>query len=162
MGISDYVRGLREKVGNDLLFMPSTHCVIRDDAGRLLLVRHVEGRWMLPGGAIEPGETPADAARRECWEEASVLVEPQRILGVYGGPEYGVTYANGDAARWIVTIFAARIVAGEPAPGDDETQAVGWFLPGDLDALDLSAPTRRTIADVLDGVPFREATWQPD
>jgi len=62
MGMSDYVRRLREKVGTDLLFMPSTHCVIRDAAGRLLLVRHVEGRWMLPGGAIEPGETPADAS----------------------------------------------------------------------------------------------------
>jgi 8-oxo-dGTP pyrophosphatase MutT (NUDIX family) len=162
MGMSDYVRGLREKVGNGLLFMPSTHCVIRDAAGRLLLVRHVEGRWMLPGGAIEPGETPADAARRECWEEASVLVEPERILGVYGGPEYEVTYANGDHARWVVTIFSARIVSGEPRPGDDETQDVGWFLPEELDALELSPASRQTIACVLEGVPFREAEWQPD
>jgi len=161
MGMSDYVRRLREKVGNDLLFMPSTHCVIRDDAGRLLLVRHVEGRWMLPGGAIEPGETPADAARRECWEEARVLVEPQRIAGVYGGPEYNVTYANGDQARWIVTIFEARIVSGEPRPGDDETQGVGWFASEELGGLDLSAATRVTLRCVLDGVSFREAEWMP-
>ena len=161
MGMSDYVRGLREKVGNDLLFMPSTHCVIRDEAGRLLLVRHVEGRWMLPGGAIEPGETPADAARRECWEEASVLVEPLRILGVYGGPEYGVTYANGDRTRWVVTIFEARIASGEPRPGDDETQDVGWFAPGELDGLELSAATRLTLDSALGGVSFREAEWLP-
>ena len=160
--MSDYVRRLREKVGNDLLFMPSTHCVIRDEAGRLLLVRHVEGRWMLPGGAVEPGETPADAARRECWEEASVLVEPELILGVYGGPEYGVMYANGDHARWVVTIFAARIISGEPRPGDDETQDVGWFLPEELDGLEFSPASRQTIACVLDGVPFREAEWMPE
>ena len=162
MGMSEYVRGLREKVGNDLLFMPSTHCVIRDDAGRLLLVRHVEGRWMRPGGAIEPGETPADAARRECWEEATVLVEPRRILGVYGGPEYAVTYANGDHARWVVTIFEAEIVSGEARPGDDETQDVGWFAPGELDGVELSQATRLTLECVLGGVPFREAEWLPD
>jgi len=159
--MSEYVRRLREKVGNDLLFMPSTHCVIRDGAGRLLLVRHAEGRWMLPGGAIEPGETPADAARRECWEEARVLVEPLRIAGVYGGPEYAVTYANGDRARWIATIFEARIVSGEPRPGAAETQDVGWFDPARLDGLELSPATRETLACVLGGVPFRKAEWQP-
>ena len=159
--MSDYVRRLREKVGNDLLLMPSTHCVIRDDAARLLLVRHVEGRWMLPGGAIEPGEAPADAARRECWEEAGVLVEPQRILGVYGGPEYEVTYANGDHARWVVTIFEARILSGEPRPGDDETQDVGWFAPEELARLDFSPATERTLESVLAGVSFREAEWLP-
>src|SRR5579871_4283319 len=103
--MSDYVKGLRVRVGNDLLLIPSTHALIRDDEERILLVRHFEGRWQLPGGAIEPGETPADAVRRECWEEASVLVEPTRILGVYGGPEFSVVYGNGDHAMWVVTIF---------------------------------------------------------
>ena len=159
--MSDYVRRLREKVGHELLFMPSAHAVIRDD-GRLLLVRHVEGRWMLPGGAVEPGESPADAVRRECWEEAGVLVEPQRILGVYGGPEYSVTYENGDRARWVVTIFGCRILSGEPRPSDDETQDVGWFLAEELDGLEMSEPTRATLADVTAGVPFRPATWRPE
>ncbi len=125
--MSDYVRGLRERVGNNLLFMPSAHCLIRDGEGRLLLVRHAEGRWMLPGGAVEPGETPADAVRRECWEEACVLVEPTRIVGVYGGPEFSVVYHNGDRAMWVVTIFEGRVLDGEPRPGDDETIDAAWF-----------------------------------
>jgi 8-oxo-dGTP pyrophosphatase MutT (NUDIX family) len=162
MGMSDYVRRLREKIGNDLLLMPSTHCVIRDADGRLLLVRHVEGRWMLPGGAIEPGETPADAARRECWEEASVLVEPFRVVGVYGGPEYGVTYANGDRTRWVVTIFEARILSGEPRAGDDETQDVGWFAAEELGGLEVSPATRRILECALGDVPFLAAEWLPD
>ena len=54
--MSDYVRRLREKVGNDFMFMPSVSALIRDDDGRILFVQHVEGRWQLPGGAVEPGE----------------------------------------------------------------------------------------------------------
>ena len=152
--MSDYVRALREKVGHDLLFMPSAHVLIRDDGGRILLVKHVEGRWMLPGGAVEPGEGPADAARRECLEEAGVTVEPLRILGVYGGPEYRVTYANGDEAAWVVTIFEARILDGEPAPSDDETCDAGWFAPDELDALPQSDATRLTLSEALAGRSF--------
>ncbi|HEV7134549.1 MAG TPA: NUDIX domain-containing protein [Gaiellaceae bacterium] len=154
MGISDYVRTLREKVGTDLLFMPSVASLVEDGDGRILLVRHVEGRWMLPGGAVDPGERPAEAARRECLEEAGVEIEPIRILGVYGGPEYRVTYANGDEAMWIVTIFEARLVAGEPAPSDDETIDVGWFTREEIDALPQSDAMRATLRDVFSGESF--------
>ena len=155
MGMSDYVRRLREKVGHDLLFMPSVHVVIRDDTGRILLVRHVEGRWQLPGGAVDPGETPAEAARRECMEEIGCVVEVDRIAGVYGGREYRVTYANGDDAAWVATIFDGRIVSGEPAPSDDETIDVGWFAPDALDVLEQSEATRLTLRAVLEGKSFQ-------
>ncbi|HWX09024.1 MAG TPA: NUDIX domain-containing protein [Gaiellaceae bacterium] len=153
--MSDYVRALREKVGHDLLFMPSAHALIRRGDGRILLVKHVEGRWMLPGGAVEPGERPAEAACRECLEEAGIVIEPLRIVGVYGGPEYRVRYANGDEAAWVVTIFEARIVEGEPTPSDDETCDVGWFAPGELDALPQSDATRLTLREALSGQSFR-------
>jgi 8-oxo-dGTP pyrophosphatase MutT (NUDIX family) len=156
VGISDYVRGLRLKVGTDLLLMPSVHVLIRDEAGRILLVRHVEGRWQLPGGGVDPGETPAGAARRECREELGVEVEPERLLGVYGGPLHRIRYANGDEAAWIASVFAGRIVSGDPqAPGDDEIAAIGWFAPEELEALPQSEATRATLRDVLAGVNFR-------
>lgn len=156
MGISDYVRGLREKVGTDLLLMPAVHVLIRGDDGRILLVLHVEGRWQLPGGAVDPGETPAEAAQRECREELGVAVELERLLGVYGGPRHRVRYENGDEAAWIATVFSGRIVAGEPrAPEDDEVEAVGWFREDELGTLPQSDATRSTLADVLAGVSFR-------
>src|SRR5207244_4197893 len=110
MAMSEYAHRLREKVGNDLLFWPVVACVIRDSRGRILFVQHVEGHWTFPAGAVEPGETPADAARREAWEEAGVLVEPLRIAGVFGGgPDFRGTYANGDEVAWVTTVFDARI-----------------------------------------------------
>jgi 8-oxo-dGTP pyrophosphatase MutT (NUDIX family) len=160
--MSDYIRGLREKIGTELLFLPSVASLIRDGEGRILLVRHFEGRWMLPGGTVEPGERPADAARRECWEEAGVLVEPLRIAGVFGGPEYRITYGNGDEAAWVTTIFEARLLAGEPHAHDDETIDAGWFRPEEIDALELAPSMERTLGHLLTGSTFDEATWLPE
>ena len=160
--MSDYVRALRAKVGADLLLMPSVHVFIRDAEGRILLVRHVEGRWQLPGGAVDPGETPSETARRECREELGLAVEPMRLAGVYGGPEHHTTYANGDNAAWVVTVFDAEIREGEPHAHDDETQDVGWFAPGELDALEMGEATRATLRGLLAGTPFAAATWQPE
>jgi len=153
--MSDYVRRLREKVGNDFMFMPSVSALIHDDDGRILFVQHFEGRWQLPGGAVDPGERPAQAMQRECLEEAGITVEPIRIAGVFGGPEYRITYSNGDDAGWVVTVFEARIVAGEPSPNDDETQAVGWFTPEQIDALELAPSTRETLACLFAGAEFQ-------
>jgi 8-oxo-dGTP pyrophosphatase MutT (NUDIX family) len=155
MGMSDYVRGLREKIGNDFLFMPSVSALIRDDDERVLFVQHFEGRWQLPGGAVDPGERPAEAMQRECLEEAGITVVPIRIAGVFGGPEYCITYSNGDKAGWVVTVFEARIIAGEPSPSDDETQAVGWFTLEEVDALDLVPSMRETLRALFAGAEFQ-------
>jgi 8-oxo-dGTP pyrophosphatase MutT (NUDIX family) len=155
VGMSEYVRGLRERVGNDFLLMPSVSALIRDDDGRILFVQHFEGRWQLPGGAVDPGERPAEAMQRECLEEAGITVEPIRVAGVFGGPEYRITYANGDKAGWVVTVFEARIVAGEPSPSDDETQAVGWFSQEEIDALELVPSMRETLRYLFAGAEFQ-------
>ena len=149
MGMSDYVRALRAKIGHDFVLMPAVGALIRNDAGRVLLVQHVEGRWQIPGGAIDPGERPADALRRECMEEAGVEIRVGRILGAFGGPEHRITYANGDEVGWVTSIFEAELVAGQPHPDHDETQAVGWFAPDEVDALDMHPATRATLRAAL-------------
>jgi 8-oxo-dGTP pyrophosphatase MutT (NUDIX family) len=149
MGMSDYVRGLRAKIGTDFLLMPAVGALLRDDEGRILLVQHVEGRWQLPGGAVDPGEHPADAVRRECLEEAGIVIDPLHVAGTFGGPEYRITYSNGDEAGYVVTVYAVALVDGEPAPSDDETRAVGWFSPDELDTLEFLPATRTTLRELL-------------
>jgi 8-oxo-dGTP pyrophosphatase MutT (NUDIX family) len=123
MAMSEYMRGLREKVGHQLLELPAVSVVVRDDEERVLLVRHADtGKWVVPGGALEPCELPADAAVRETWEETGLHVRPIRLRGVYGGPEYVVRYRNGDANSYAMIVFEAEVIGGirgaEKLPAD--------------------------------------------
>jgi 8-oxo-dGTP pyrophosphatase MutT (NUDIX family) len=154
MAMSDFVRRLREKVGHDLLFFPAAACLVRDGEGRILFVQHVEGHWTFPAGAVEPGEPPAEAAARECLEEAGVVVEPRSIVGVYGGPAFRFRYSNGDDVAWVTTLFEARIVSGEAKPSDDETQDARWLTESEAFALPLSTGTRFVLEKVLAGEAF--------
>src|ERR1041384_1031451 len=86
MPMSPYMQQLRKKVGHDILILPSAAVVIHDEQMRLLLCLHGDKHlWVAPGGLIEPGEQPAEAAVRETWEETGLIVELSGIVGVYGG-----------------------------------------------------------------------------
>src|ERR1700710_1142172 len=87
MGISPYMKALRERVGDRLLLVPCVAAVIHDSEGRILLQRGTHGSWSLPAGGIDPGEAPAQAVIREVWEETGLRVRPDRVLGVFGGAD---------------------------------------------------------------------------
>lgn len=125
-----------------------------DADGRVLLVQNADtGEWQTLGGAVEPDESPRDAAVREALEEAGVTVELGRLLDVLGGPEYVVTYPNGDVASYVVAVFEAVVVAGTPEPDGDETSAATWWARAELASL----PIGRITQAILDSVTGRLA-----
>jgi 8-oxo-dGTP pyrophosphatase MutT (NUDIX family) len=141
MGMSPYLRGIRERIGNDLLLLPAVSVLIWDDDGRLLLVRGADtGTWQMIGGAVEPGESPWDAARRETAEETGLEVSLSGIRTVIGGPRFQHTYPNGDQVAFVSTVFDGRIVSGTPVPDHDEVTEVAWFDPAELAAGARNAP----------------------
>jgi ADP-ribose pyrophosphatase YjhB (NUDIX family) len=148
--ISPHIAALREKVGHDLLLLPSVAVLPRDERGRMLLVRQSDdGRWATIGGTIEPDEQPEDAAVREAREEAGVDVALGRVLGVTGGPGFRVTYPNGDVCAYVSVVYDALVVGGVARPDGDETIEVGWFHDDDLPRLPLNDFNRRLLAAVL-------------
>src|SRR5262245_77350 len=163
--MSDYMRRLRGKIGTDLVVVPSVTILAFDDQGRVLLARHAEtGQWVAPGGAVEPHERPADAAVREMWEETGVHVELTRLLGVYGGPEFHVVYRNGDQASYVMVVFEARPLAGEPRADGVETLEVRWVAPAEADAIPVSVWVRLLLADAVGGrhrAHFHPPAWTP-
>lgn len=137
--MSPYLAQIRDLVGHQLLLLPAVTVLPWDADGRLLLVRQANpGGWGTIGGAIEPDESPADAARREAREEAGIEVELAPTIRAQGGPEFRVTYANGDEAGYVSIIYDATITGGTPEPDGDETLEVAWFAPSELSTIDLS------------------------
>jgi 8-oxo-dGTP pyrophosphatase MutT (NUDIX family) len=135
------------------LLLPSVSVQIFDAAGRLLLlVRQREGGiWSTPGGLIEPDERPADAAVREAWEETGLHVEPQRLLGIYGGPECVVRYPNGDEVQYVIAAIGCSIVGGTARPDGEETEAVQFFSEAEARELTLAPWLRAHLGLVYSG-----------
>jgi 8-oxo-dGTP pyrophosphatase MutT (NUDIX family) len=149
VAISPFVKRLRELVGHELLVLPSVSVLPRDAQGRLLLVRLLDtGNWATIGGAIEPDESPETAARREAEEEAGVALRLSTMLGVLGGPEYRVTYPNGDKTAYVIVVFDATVESGTPRPDGDETSNVAWFDPEELPFDNMGTLTRALLRNV--------------
>ena len=146
MPISPYVLKIREKIGNDLLLMPSVSVVVRDDEGRILLARHAhQNVWAFPGGAIDPKEHPYDAAVREMKEEGGIEVEIVRIISVHGGPEFSWTYDNGDEVCYVIFALEARHIDGELTPDGEEVLEFRYFTPEEIDGLGVWPWMRRVL-----------------
>lgn len=165
MAISPYLRSLRARVGHDPVLLPSVAVMVRDGAGRLLLVRNRDdGRWQTVGGGMDPGEQPADAAAREAFEETGLLVEPTRVLGVHAGPLFRLTYPNGDVVDYVGISFAARVVGGAERPCEDEVDRLGWFGRDEAVALPMAPHTRLLVEEAFRDAPetaFAAPSWRP-
>ncbi len=63
----------------------SSHAVITDSAGRVLLLKatYNNGFWGLPGGAVDPGETVDQTLYRECLEELGSALKILYLSGIY-------------------------------------------------------------------------------
>jgi ADP-ribose pyrophosphatase YjhB (NUDIX family) len=162
--VAEYVPRLRELVGgNELLQVPSVSIALRDAQGRVLVVRHSEGDvWLLPGGAIEPTEVPADAAVREMFEETGLLVRLTRLVGVFGGPEFVIHYRNGHS--YVMAVFEAEHVGGAQHPDGAEVVEVRFVTESEATTL----PKARWVPEVLEAVfragtapGFRPQGWNP-
>ena len=154
MAISDYLRSLRVHIGNELVLLPSVAVMVCDAMGRLLLVRDcATGLWQTVGGGMDPGEQPADAAVREAFEETGLHVEPTRIIGVYAGPLFYLTYPNGDQVAYVGISFRARVVGGVERPCGDEVDRLGWFDRDGAMELALAPHTKLLIEDAFRDAP---------
>ena len=113
--------------------------------GKVLLIRRgkdpLRGRWLVPGGTVERGETLEEALVREVEEETGLLVEPRALLGVFDR-----IHREGDAVRYhyVIVDYLCACVGGALEAGSD-AEAVAFVSPAELPTYDLPAPALEVV-----------------
>jgi mutator protein MutT len=119
---------------------------IFDDTGRIFLTlrgpaaKNERGRWEVPGGSVEFGETLVQALQREMMEEYGVEIAVHRLLGVFDHilPHEG--------QHWVSPTFICTIVRGTPIIREPEKcAAIGWFTLDEAERLPLSIITANDL-----------------
>ena len=122
--------------------IPCVGAIVRDGAGRLLLIKRGHdpeaGKWSLPGGRIEPGETAAQALVREMREETGLTVVPGPLLGAVERPGPGGSIID-------IRDYAATVTGGTLAAGDDAADA-RWVAAADVPRLPLTSGLAEALA----------------
>lgn len=114
---------------------------IRD--GMLLLVRRGHapdaGKWSIPGGRVEPGETDADAVVREMAEETGLTVRVGRLAGEVVRP-------GADDVIYRIHDYLVDVVGGSEKPGDDAAD-LAWVPFAELGARELTSGLLDTLTE---------------
>ena len=150
MATPEFVLTLREKIGHDPLPLVGVTAIVFKDEKVLLGRRADDGTLRPVSGIVDPGEEPADAAVRECREEAGVTVRAIRLAAVQSLPR--TEYANGDQVDYLDLVFRCDWVSGDPHPADGELTEVAWYGLGELVDVD-PADVRRIALSVAEDDP---------
>jgi 8-oxo-dGTP diphosphatase len=115
--------------------------IIKDSSGRLLLIKRGHapqaGRWSLPGGRVEPGETDQQAVIREIREETGLDIRCDQLVGSVQRPS--------PDAMLEIRDYAATVTGGTLGAGDDAAD-VRWVSPAELGRLPLTTGLAETLA----------------
>jgi 8-oxo-dGTP diphosphatase len=122
--------------------IPCVGAIIKDPGGRLLLIRRGHapeaGRWSLPGGRVEPGESDQQAVIREIREETGLEIECDQLVG-------SVKRMSPPDAVLEIRDYAATVTGGVLVAGDDAAE-VRWVSPAELGRLPLTSGLAETLA----------------
>lgn len=121
--------------------VPCVGAIVKDQAGRLLLIQRGHepetGRWSLPGGRIEPGESDTQAVVRETREETGLQVTCGALVGSVERP-------GPRGAVLDIRDYSATVTGGTLTAGDDAADA-RWVSPADLAGLPLTSGLAETL-----------------
>src|SRR3954467_3599846 len=146
----DYLNDPAAPEANSLV--PSVNVGVTNECGDVLLIRRTDNEnWALPGGAMDIGETIAQAGVRETLEETGVECEIVRLVGIYTDPRHVILYtSDGEVRQECSLVFAARAVGGGPAPSS-ESSDVRWVPPDELDGFTMHPSMRQRVSHFLEG-----------
>lgn len=129
---TEYYKYLREYVGSQPLILPGAVVIIRNKNGEVFLQKRPEGKWGLPGGLMNLGESFEQVAEREVFEEVGLRVRNLRLLNVFSGEQYYMKTPNGDEFYCVTAVFLTEEAEGSLRLDPAETLEVGYFKDTEL------------------------------
>ena len=137
------------RLGKEGKIRLGTSAILFNSEGKFLLTqREDNGQWCLPAGAVESGESLAEACEREVLEETGLRVRVKRLVGVYSHPDQLVVYKDGHKVQIVAVHFEAEITGGELGLSN-ETTDFGYFTLEDTERLEMLGRHRERIIDSL-------------
>lgn len=125
--------------------------------GRVLLIRRgkepLRGRWVVPGGTVELGETLEEALVREVEEETGLRVRPRELVTVFDR----IHREDGQVLyHYVIVDYLCEFVSGSPRAASD-AEEVALVAPGDLPAYELPPKAWEVVLDGFRraGVPLK-------
>ena len=116
---------------------------------KALLTRRTDnGLWCVPGGAMESGESAAEACEREVLEETGLSVRVKRLIGVYSNPDQLVIYPDGEKVHFVILSFEAEIIGGELGLSNETTEA-GFFSLNEMETMPMHGKHKQRVEDAL-------------
>lgn len=139
-----------ERIGKAGKLTVACSAVIFDEARQKILLtrRDDNGRWCLPGGHMEVGESVEEACTREVEEETGLQVQVRRLIGVYSSPHMLLTYADGNRYQMVALCFEAEVKGGKLGLSDETTE-VGYFTIAEIEGMDVMEHHRPRIRDAV-------------
>lgn len=134
---NSYIGQIRVKYGPDMVIETGVRIVVRDFAGRILLVKRADKKgWEIPSGCVEPDESIKEAARREVFDITGLSIGALKPFAYYSDPVYQIECSDGEKIQQYTMAFVTEDFSGELLRSTDEISDAGFFFFDNLPDMD--------------------------
>lgn len=122
--------------------VPAAAVFVEHESGVLMIQRSDNGRWSMPGGTMEFGESLTGTAVRETLEETGIHVKCTGLVGVFSNPNHRIEYSDGEVRQEFAVVYRGEYLSGSPR-NSPESPRVAWVPRSDVLGLHLG-PSQKT------------------
>jgi 8-oxo-dGTP pyrophosphatase MutT (NUDIX family) len=139
-----------ERIAKTAKIRTGCAAILFDDSRQKILLtkRSDNGRWCLPGGGLDAGESATEACERELFEETGLRVKVKRLTGIYSDPHMIVQYGDGNRWQILALTFEVEVIGGMLGLSN-ETLAADYFSRDEMNTIDVMEHHLIRIDDAL-------------